>query len=228
VIAKASQERPKKILVAMHKLSSGTTKPLKYEDIVVEAFKMFPDEFALRGHPEYPDSSDIHKPLYGPLKRGGYVLAAHKTFRLTPRGVELAEQLVTRAGSRLGETRTGDRMPRDLEAEVERMLGSAAARLFSEGRREQILDTDFYAFLGCTVRTAANDFIGRISVVEEAISAAKRATQPGPAWSAELARVWSLVRLWEHEVLRDPAGASEKVRKALSRAVGAQKRSIGR
>ena len=57
-------ERPQKILLTMLELSGGTTKSLKYEDIVVGAFKKFPDEFALRGYPEYPDSSDIHKPLY--------------------------------------------------------------------------------------------------------------------------------------------------------------------
>src|ERR1043166_4572614 len=78
-----NHERPEKILVAMHRLSSGTTKMLKYEDIVVEAFKVFPDEFALRGYSQYPDSSDVHKPLYGILKRNGLVRAAHKTFGLT-------------------------------------------------------------------------------------------------------------------------------------------------
>ena len=51
------RERPQMILVAMLRLSKGKARPLKYEDIVVEAFKLFPDEFALRGYPEYPDSS---------------------------------------------------------------------------------------------------------------------------------------------------------------------------
>jgi len=75
-----SHERPEKILVAMSRLANGSTKPLKYEDIVVQAFEMFPKDFALRGYPNYPDSSDIHKPLYGILKRRGLVRAAHKTF----------------------------------------------------------------------------------------------------------------------------------------------------
>ena len=49
--ARKAQQRPLKILVAMHDLSGGTTKSLKYEDIVVRAFEMFPEEFALRGYP---------------------------------------------------------------------------------------------------------------------------------------------------------------------------------
>ena len=99
--ADRSRERPEKILVAMLKLSNGTTKPLKYEDIVVKAFELFPDEFSLRGHPEFPDSSDIHKPLYGVLKRGGMVRAANKAFGLTQRGVETARRLVQVAGQTL-------------------------------------------------------------------------------------------------------------------------------
>ena len=35
----------------------------------------FPDRFSLRNHPEYPDASDQHKRLYGPLKQAGYVAA---------------------------------------------------------------------------------------------------------------------------------------------------------
>src|SRR5258708_39436702 len=109
------RERPEKILVAMHQLARGNTEFLKCEDIVVEAFRMFPDEFALRGHPEYPDSSDVHKPLYGVLKRHGLVRAAEKRFCLTPRGVEVAERLRERAGASLNEIRDPERLTRDVQ-----------------------------------------------------------------------------------------------------------------
>src|SRR2546427_2857328 len=114
-----SRERPGKILVAMLKLSNGTTKSLKYEEIVVKAFQLFPDEFALRGYPQFPDSSDVHKPLYGVLKRGGMVRAANKTFSLTQRGVETAHRLVESAGQTLERARSADRMTRDVQLEVE-------------------------------------------------------------------------------------------------------------
>src|SRR5580692_466696 len=142
-----SRERPEKILVAMFHLSHGTTKPLKYEDIVMRAFTMFPDEFALRGYPKHPDSSDIHKPLYGPLKRDGLVHSANKTFALTAQGIERGRTLVERAGHKLDEERDANRMTRDVETEVRRMLNSDAYRLYVEGRQERILDTDFFAFL---------------------------------------------------------------------------------
>ena len=155
-----SKERPKMILVAMFKLSSGQPKPLKYEDIVVKAFEMFPKEFALRGYPNFPDSSDIHKPLYGPLKRQGLIRSANKMFALTPRGVEIAKQLIELAGASLEEVMSdGRRITRTQQAEVERMLTSEAHKLFANAESGRILDTDFYRFIGCTVRTPRNEFL---------------------------------------------------------------------
>lgn len=172
----------------MHALSRGTTKALKYEDIVVKAFKTFPSEFALRGYPEYPDSSDLHKPLYGPLKRGGLVRSANKTFALTPKGVETASRLLS--GRKDTESTNGDRLTRDVADELNRMLRSPAFELFVNGTAHRILDTDFYAFVGCTVRTPKNDFLGRITSTDDAVRAAQRLRQPSPEAAAQLAAVW--------------------------------------
>ena len=192
--AQRSRERPEKILVAMFDLSSGTTKPLKYEDIVMRAFTMFPDEFALRGYPKHPDSSDIHKPLYGPLKRDGFIRSANKTFALTAQGVERGRALTQGAGKKLGEERDATRMTRDVEAEVRRMLGSDAFRLFGESRPERILDTDFYAFLGCTVRTPRNDFLGRLATTRSAVEIAKSLGQPDKAAAGSLSKTWEYLQ----------------------------------
>jgi hypothetical protein len=189
-----TKERPEKILVAMHRLSKGTTKMLQYEDIVVEAFKMFPDEFALRGHPEYPDSSDVHKPLYGVLKRRGLVRAAHKTFALTTKGVETAERLAAHAGASLDDLRSPDRMTRPVRAEVDRMLASDALRFLSNNAPERILDTDFYNFIGCTVRTPPNDFLGRVTTTSDAVAAAARLGQPSKEAAEQLAATWKFLQ----------------------------------
>lgn len=193
-VARTLHERPQKILVAMHRLSGGTTRPLKYEDIVVSAFEMFPDEFALRGHPQYPDSSDIHKPLYGPLKREGLVRAANKTFALTARGVEEAQRLVGVAGTKLELKRDANRMPRDVSAEIERMRLSEAFKLFVNGRSDRLLDTDFYAFLGCTVRTPRNDFLGRIAATQHALELATKLKHPDGDTANSLGELWGALQ----------------------------------
>ena len=178
----------------MHELAEGSTRPLKYEDIVVQAFEMFPDEFALRGHPKYPDSSDVHKPLYGALKRRGLIRAAQKTFALTPKGVETAARLMKRAGTKLDEIRPAERMTRDMVAEVERMTSSAAFEFHATSQDEKILDTDFYNFLGCTVRTPTNDFLGRLNATADAVAATVRLKHPDPETARLLAATLSVLR----------------------------------
>src|SRR6266581_4132870 len=167
-------QRPEKIILAMSNLSGGSSKPLRYEDIVVKAFQMFPQDFALRGYSQYPDSSDIHKPLYGPLKRAGYILAGNKQFRLTPKGVERGKML-SNEGKSVSKG-TPQRLSRDKEAELQRIYQTEALQLFIERKGDKILDTDFYSYLGVTVRTERNEFLGRLSTVEDAISSAAAIT----------------------------------------------------
>ena len=47
--------KPEKILAVMFDLSKAESKALQYEDIVVEAFKRYPEDFQLRGYPHYPE-----------------------------------------------------------------------------------------------------------------------------------------------------------------------------
>lgn len=168
--------RPQKILAVIFDLCGGKQKAIQYEDIVVAAFKRYPEDFQLRGYPQYPDSSDIHKPLYE-MKSQGLVRSANKTFELTQRGLEVASKLVH------AEADDKDRLTKQEETEIKRVLNSAAFRLFQEDRKESILDTDFYEYLGITVRTSRADCHGRLNNVEHAVAAqaTKRADRLSPA-----------------------------------------------
>ncbi len=162
-----------KILVALHELSQGSTKPLKYEDIVVAAWKKFPQDFSLRGY-EYPDSSDIHKPLYGPLKSKGFVRTANKFFSLTEHGLTYIGSLLQKTSGAKSAKTKAERLGRDEQAEVEKLLQSDSFKLYENGEKDKILDSDIYAFYGVTVRTGKNEFIGRITVVTSAVDNARR------------------------------------------------------
>jgi hypothetical protein len=151
----------------MFDLSEGEAKALQYEDIVVAAFERYGEDFQLRGYPQYPDSSDIHKPLYQ-MKQQGLLRSANKTFELTPRGLEVASKLVH------AKSQDKDRLTKQEENEVNRILNSAAFRLYQEGRKESILDTDFHEYLGITVRTTRANCLGRLSNVEHAVAAHKK------------------------------------------------------
>lgn len=168
-----SMGRPELILIAMHQLSKGTTEPVQYEDLVVRAWELDRDAFGLRGYAEkYPDSSDLHKPLYGPLKKAGYVTATKKQFQLTERGVTEAARLgrLRERGDAPPPTHVSrDEMTRDKEREFERLLRSDAVKLIVSGEGADLVDSDFLAYLGVTARTPPGEAIGRLTTVEDAI-----------------------------------------------------------
>jgi hypothetical protein len=179
------RERHEKILRAIFEVASGTTQVCAYEDIVVQAWKMWPEEFGLRGYVhEHPDSSDLHKPLYGPLKREGLVRSSNKKFGLTERGLATVERL--RAGGELRHIDRG-RLERDEKAEVLRLVDRPAVRMLPSP--DELLDTDLYDFYGVTVRTKPGEFAGRLRTVDAAIDAAINAKDP----SIELEKVAMVV-----------------------------------
>jgi hypothetical protein len=165
------------ILRAMYEVAGGTTRLCSYEDIVVRAWELFPQEFGLRGYAElYPDASDVHKPLYGPLKRDGFVRVQNKKFGLTERGVAVAAELTKPSGP--GDATLG-RVRRDQRIEIERLAKKPVVQLVQGGAaQEELLDTDLYDFFGVTVRTKPADFAGRVTTVNQAIDEAIAAQDP--------------------------------------------------
>lgn len=163
-----SLSRFQKVLLALLDLSESTRRNIRFEDIVVKLFKDYPEEFHLRGYKEYPDSGDmVHKPLYD-AKKKGLVTAGNKIFTLTDRGISIATQIKdVVAGKHI---RSDNRLSRHAEKEVARILSLDGFQgLFINDEREKILDTDFYNYLGVTVRTSKNDFMGRSETMKSVV-----------------------------------------------------------
>lgn len=165
--------RPQKILLSLYLFSKGTSKQVRFEDIAVTAYKNYPADFQLKGYPEYPDTGDIiHKPLYSVLKKEGLVLSGNKYFSLTPKGLAYAKKLAKLTKGNKA-TVSYTKLTADQQKELERLKASKAIELFMQGRKEDILDIDFYSYLEVTVRTNKYDFLGRLKTVEDAINATK-------------------------------------------------------
>src|SRR3989344_5569932 len=176
ILSSLKLTRSQKILIALYQLSDGTNKQIRFEDIAVTAYKIFKDDFQLRGYPQYPDSGDIiHKPLYSELKKNGYVLSGNKYFSLTPKGAAYARQLLKGGRDVSGNKKMSGyvKLTADQQKEIDRLRASAAVDLFFQGKKDEILDIDFYSYLGVTVRTDKNSFLGRLSTVKDAIDATK-------------------------------------------------------
>jgi hypothetical protein len=168
--------RSQKILISLFQLANGTNKQVRFEDIAVTSYKNFTADFQLKGYPQYPDTGDIiHKPLYSELKKGGYVLSGNKYFSLTPKGIVYAKKLLRVSEKEVGQGKAPSfvKLTADQQKELERLKSSKAVELFLNGKKEEILDIDFYSYLEVTVRTNKYDFLGRLTTVEEAINATK-------------------------------------------------------
>jgi hypothetical protein len=208
----SGRKRRQMILLAMRKVAGDATRLCAYEDIVVQAWKLFPQEFGLRGYADkYPDSSDLHKPLYGSLKREGYVRVQNKKFGLTDSGLAAAERLRHPADERIPEL---GRVGRDQRIEIERLAKKASVALLEQAKADELVDTDLYDFYGVTVRTKPADFAGRITAVDAAVDAAVAAQDPSIdkqrlAWVVltrdELKTRWA-------ELIAELTAASQKAR----------------
>ena len=139
---------------------------MRYEDIVSGLFKKYPQDFQMKGYPEFPDSGDlVHKPLYD-FKKKGLLTAANKIFCLTDRGLEFAKQL---SGEENPVLNSQGRLSRSAETETSRIKGLEGFSLFTEGKKDKLSDNDFYTYLGATVRTQKNAFIGRLETMKAVI-----------------------------------------------------------
>ena len=167
-----SLTRGEKILLVLFELASKTRKSIRYENIVVKAFETYPDDFHLKGYPQYPESGDlVHKPLYD-YKKKGLIIAGNKMFALTEKGLVAVEKLQEAVSGY--SVRNTERVSRDIEKEVSRIARTAGFNLFVNGDSGSIVDTDFYDYLSVTVRSSRSDFIGRFNTMADVVESTKQ------------------------------------------------------
>jgi len=154
-----------KILLVLLKLSRGAKKNLKFEDIAVELFKEFPKDFHLKGYDKYPDSGDsIKRPLYT-LRDNGILTARNMIFALTDKGIDMAIKI--KRGIVKKEIQTNENFDRYIEKEIRRVRNLNSLELFIKGRLDDILDTDFFDYLGVSVKIGRMDFKSRVSIMQD-------------------------------------------------------------
>lgn len=162
--------RSQKILISLFKIAKGKKKPIRFEDIVVRAFRDFPIDFQLRGYPKFPDSGDIiHKPLYTDLKKNGFLTSGEKYFTLTDKGIRFVKDNILNSNYIKKNNSEARRLTKDEQKTLERVKSSMALELYLQKKSEEILDVDFYNFLGTSVRTKKYDFISKLNEISDLI-----------------------------------------------------------
>ena len=169
---KVTLTRAEKIILTMYKTARGEKRNFKFEDLVVELFKAHPDHFHLKGHPAYPDSESVNNALYHNLKKKGVISYGNKTFSLTDKGLDYARALQGFARGRM--ITTFEKLDRYVEKELVRIKRLEPLAHYLNKEYKKILDTDFYDYLGVTVRTEKADFIARLRLIDDVMKSIKK------------------------------------------------------
>jgi hypothetical protein len=154
-----------KILLVLFDLSEGLKKILKFEDVVVALFKKFPNDFHLKGYKEYPDSGDSIKRRLYTFRDSGLLNVNNMLFSLTDKGLDYTQKIKKNVGKKeLGGKENFDRY---IEKEINRIKKLRSFTLFLNKDFQNILDTDFFDYLGISVRSERMDFKARLNFIKE-------------------------------------------------------------
>ena len=111
------------VTYVVYRLTAANGSQTTFEDIVAEAFRLFPKRFSLRGHPEWPDSAVVNKSWLRSRTDKKYIVGSVKDgFRLTQRGLEVAERVEQHLGQT--PTRGGRNIRSELRTRSGRLLRS--------------------------------------------------------------------------------------------------------
>jgi hypothetical protein len=181
-----------KLVVAAYHLEQERGSPFSAEDLVVAAWRAFPNTFGLSGHhddggqPIYPDSNRVFAEVMGskPVrKRGLLAKVGKKMYELTETGRELGRQL-SPLTERSGDTGTGGAksgLSRQIVADLRRLLGSRAVEKVGLGQSESLTFHDACLFWGITPHSSAIDLEGKLADMSGKLSAARRVLAGSPA-----------------------------------------------
>lgn len=200
---------PEKLLLACLEVRKRTA-TFTAEDLVVEAWRLFPDTFGLSGYAtEHPDSNRVLTNIMGTkgMRGKGWLRkVGEKQYRLTSAGLNDGEALLLRdqaADNSKAVSYLRAELDRQTASALERLLLTTAARKADEHQEDAISFLDACGFWDITVRSNANTLNARLAdtavVLERAVDAIVRNGDTGglKVGSGEVSkpRVETLVRL---------------------------------
>jgi hypothetical protein len=174
----AELSKAEKLLVAACLLSSEGHNVFSAEDLIVRAFQAFPQDFSLKGYPEYPDSNAVLIQVMGKkaplIVRGWLEKTGVKQYRLTPKGLDNRNLLVHEQGEV-----SNVRLERQLEESLARLLKSASFELFKSGQQEKITFNQFCRYAGLSARDKWQKIQNKLASVRHAAEEARKLGESG-------------------------------------------------
>jgi hypothetical protein len=152
-----------KIVIAAAELGESI---FSAEDLVIGAWRSFPETFGLRGHlgndnrPLYPDSNRVFAEIMGtkPVRKRGWIeKVGNKRYRLSESGRQRVAEVTGRTSIRKTAL---DRVTVD---SVKRLLGSRAVTKYRAGMADEITFLDACSLWGITPRSSSNELAVKFS-----------------------------------------------------------------
>jgi hypothetical protein len=173
---------PDKLVLAAFDLEERGKRPFSAEDLVVEAWRKYPDAFGLSGHadqdgkPIYPDSNRVFAEIMGskPIRKRGLLRkVGRKMYQLTEAGREYA-RVAARQG--VGEVVKAT-VAREVKVELVRLLSSRAVEKARAGRFDDITFFDACTFWAISPGSSAMDLDGKIGNLQGIFKAVEESAQ---------------------------------------------------
>ncbi len=170
-----------KLLLAAYDLEERGQRPFTAEDLVVGAWRKFPDTFGLAGYQDeegrlcHPDSNRVFAEIMGskPIRKKGFLKkVGNKMYQLTEAGREHARYLLA-SGTESPVQKAG--LARETKEQLRRLLASRAVEKVKNNRLGDLTFYDACAFWGITPMSSAIELKGQIAKLESIVESAQRA-----------------------------------------------------
>ena len=166
--------RAEKLLIAAGSIAASGKTVFSTEDLVVEAWRLFPADFSLKGYTDYPDSNLVLTQVMGKraplIVRGWLEKVGAKQYRLTVKGAHDLERIQGSAADAPSQIR----IERPLEDTLGPLLISAAYQLWREGRGEEITFYHFSRFAGLSAGDKWQKVVGKLEQVAHLVNQATK------------------------------------------------------
>jgi hypothetical protein len=172
--------KAEKLLVAAARIDATHHSEFTAEDLVVEAFKRFPNDFSLKGYPEYPDNNSVLTMLMGKEARliasGWLSKTGTKKYRITPKGVHDAAERIPDSSERQVQT---VRNSRKMEEGLARLFQSEAFESASKDSGSEITFHQFCRFIGLAAPDTWQKVQGKLEEVKHLVEQARELGESG-------------------------------------------------
>jgi hypothetical protein len=161
-----------KLLLAAGALAREGRMKFSAEDLVVAAFNAFPDDFSLKGYPQFPNSNAVLTQVMGKAARlivkGWLEKTGAKQYRLTPKGIHDLDGI---SGEQLSRS---VHLAREEEEGLGRLLSTTAYQMYSSGERDRITFHQFCRFVGLAAGDKWQRVQGQLSATRHLVETARK------------------------------------------------------